>query len=165
MAAGKKSPQGDESRMRHPSWSQGRVLGLGVVRLLVHGWVAQDSVQRSEDMGRSIGTPWDTQGCGQGEEHQWVLSGCRTPKPHSRGQEGTHVMGRRQAITSRNIISGRPRECTCLAPGERLEQWHSHFPFSSRWKRCEETHPAGCVSGHTPPPPRRAPRSRLTGQG
>lgn len=118
MAVGKKSPQGDESRMRHPSWSQGRVLGLGVVRLLVHGWVAQDSVQRSEDMGRSIGTPWDTQGCGQGEEHQWVLSGCRMPKPHSRGQAGTHVMGRRQVITSRNIISGRPRECTCLAPGE-----------------------------------------------
>lgn len=35
-------------------------------------------------------------------------------------------------------------------------------PWRKSWHK---THPAGCASERTPPPLRRAPRSRLTGRG
>ena len=109
--------------MRHPSWSWGRVLGLGAVRLLLlpicpslHGWIAQGSVKKRGDerLGSSalaVGAPWDTQSVGRARGTQ------NTQIPQRRAGGDARVMERRKVMTSRNVISSKPGEHIQLAPG------------------------------------------------
>lgn len=171
---GAKPPLGGESRMKHPSWSWGRVSGLGAVRqplLSTHpslGRVALRSVQkRRENRCPGCRSTLGHVGVWAGRGgHQQALWGAQDAQILQRWAGGDACdTERRKVITSRNMAPGKPGKRTQLAPGERLEERHSHFSGPSRWERYEGTHAAGCVSGRTPPPPRRAPRSRLTGQG
>lgn len=71
------------------------------------------------------------------------------------GEEKSDNIQKRNIRQAKRVHLARPRR----------EARGAAFTFFRTSKVGEETHPAGCVSGRTPPPPRRAPCSRLTGQG
>lgn len=134
--------------MRHLTQSSGRMPGLGAVRLLLlptcsslHGWVAQGNMQKrgGAEVGKgalAVAAPWDMQGCGQGEGNQRALRGmqdAQTPQQWAGGD--AWVTERRKVTTSRNVVTGKPRGCTRLAPGERPEEQHSHFSGPPRWEK------------------------------